>query len=187
MTYFPEFRTRILGQTSTLSRVDSFTLSQNLTQLRLSNLAIDGTLLSESIGNCAKTLKKLRLKEIFLCDGTWRTIFTLLRAKLHLKCFIADRLMEGPLMVLFTSIHRQRPLAIDKNVLRLNKDPRLAVWNDFSSNYKSMQEAVEHGWVWVQHNCSYRNKFTLALDADYGDDVNAWLALVEEGYKLELF
>jgi hypothetical protein len=176
----------LLSHDSTRSRLDSIKLSQNLTQLQLSDLIVHETFLSEKLENCGTTLKELLLKDVSLSTGNWRTLFKFLRTKLHLKYFDANDLKEESSLIVFTRIHQQRPLTLDTNALQSDYVLKAIVRHDLGDDYDFMEEAVmKDGWVWIEHNRGDSYRFAMNLDVDDGDDMNAWLAMMEEKCELE--
>jgi hypothetical protein len=172
---------------SAQSRLDSVTLGQNLTQLQLALLSVDQAFLSEKLENCGETLKELQLTDVSLSTGTWRTFFNFLRTKLHLKCFNAYDLSEESGLIIFTPIYQQRPLILDTNALKFDHLLKATARAHLRGDYDLMEEAVKNdGWVWIEHNHGFPSCVSeMELDVDNGDDMNAWLAMMEEKCELE--
>jgi hypothetical protein len=171
---------------STRSRLDSVTLGRNLTQLQLALLSVDQAFLSENLENCGKNLKELQLEDVSLSTGTWRNLFNFLRTRLYLECFNAHDIKEEAGLIVFTPIHQQRPLTLDANALKFDHVLKAIVRYDLDDDYDSMEEAVmKDGWVWIEHNRGDSYRFAMNLDVDDGDDMNAWLAMMEEKCELE--
>jgi hypothetical protein len=73
--------------------------------------------------------------------------------------------------VLFSPLIQERPLILDSEL-----DPRITRWSRDTKDLIS--QAVAEEWVWIEHDTDYNG---VVLDKEEGDDVQACLAVLEQG------
>jgi hypothetical protein len=102
---------------------------------------------------------------------------------------------EDSRAVTFQAIADQRPLTVDADAVSDRDDSWKRAIDDDGSYPKSLayrekgkdlEETTAYGWIWVCHDRSfYEVAEDLELHANEGDDINMWLAVVENHYLLE--
>jgi hypothetical protein len=140
-------------------------------------MTIPGHMMIEGLQTCSATLKRLRLKHLYLTSTTtWQMVFAFLRRKLQLEFFKASYLRRGEYNVEFQRINYKRPLHIDAG-----PDP-VADDEDEDEEMEVNQDDTVDSWLFINHDT---RDCLVALDAiEEGDDVQAWLAIVEKEHEL---
>lgn len=176
-------------------------LQQPLTKLALGDFNIGEVQFSHILLSFKHTLKSLTFRSITIVSGSWQKIFALLRNKLHLQDVDLFMLCGGDdqdgyeKAVKFHAITDQRPVAVDAetvlsrdvNWYRAMSEVRLLPDSrEYKVRVKALKDMTADGWVWICHDqSSYKFAEDLELHASEGDDINMWLALVENHSVLQ--
>jgi hypothetical protein len=175
-----------------------------ITELRLSKFFVTEESLLKGLELLGETLHILSMETVELCTGTWRTIFGSMRKTLRLSFLALGDLSRGygehetddVDHIFFTNTLRDRPVVLDfklgGSVGTIWHDA-IWMWHDaiwtrmeigklnralYEEEIKDIDEMIANDWVWAAHHFDHQG--CVVLDEEEGDDVMAWLAMVDE-------
>jgi hypothetical protein len=175
-----------------------------VTELRLSKFIMSEELLLQGLELLRETLCILSMETVELCTGTWKTIFGSMRETLRLRFLALGDLSRGygehetddADHIFFTDTLRDRPVVLDFKLggcVGTMWHDAIWMWHDaiwtrmevgklnralYEEEISEIDEMIANDWVWVAHHFDHHGY--IVLDEEEGDDVMAWLAVVDE-------
>lgn len=160
-----------------------------ITALGLSSMSTTDVSLTESLLLFSSTLESLYLNNINMTAGSWQAIFHIMWHKLSLGDLqIGNLIHEGDQHVVFDEVHKERPLIWDPqqdivyDFLRQELLDYVFLSPEYNARQSAILEDFSNGWVFISHN--YDNPRWLDLSTEDNDDINMWLAMVEDRHQL---
>jgi hypothetical protein len=170
---------------------ETFPSVPTITDFTFSGMAVNGLVLLEGLQTYKETLESLDISKIHLSNLAWSDIFGFLRQCPRLDFFKAANLMEENGRELsFEVLHRHRPQVLDSRSSSNDWLDQLQFygpslpWTRHDRQSKAeMKKLIADDWALVTYRG--RHPLRIALDAKEGDDVEAWLAMIETESRLE--
>jgi hypothetical protein len=164
-----------------------------LTEVILCCVDINETALIGGLWILCKTLNRLALENVELVSGSWRTVFRFIRKTLCLRFLDLGGLRCNEKLIHFGDLLSNRPVVLDAELAKARSTMwHWALWANppaghytsekYKAKTKELDEVTAADWVWVAHNTGANDY--IILDAEEGDDVMEWVALVEEQHQV---
>jgi hypothetical protein len=165
-------------------RLETFPSAPTLKGLTISKMAINGSILFKGLQACSKTLKSLDISKTCLNDLPWSNVFRFLRQNLRLDFFRGAYLMEESgteRKLSFDPPNRHRPLVMDsappRDYWQWELARRLSGSTENLFPTEEVEELIADGWALVSNRCI--SPAEIVLDAKEGDELKAWLEILE--------
>jgi hypothetical protein len=164
---------------------ETFPSVPTITDFTFSGTTINGLALLEGLQTYKETLESLDISKIHLSNLAWSDVFGFLRQCPQLNFFRAANLMEeNGRGVSFEVLHRHRPRVLDSSSSTIDwlfqlqfYGPRLPWTGNDRQRNAEVRKLIADDWALVTY--SGPRPLWIALDAKEGDDVEAWMAMLE--------